>query len=223
MSRPFISNSLAELTQLQVSDSSVDTQLAILHELGYRKTKGARNLATRIQEKLETTHRNIDIELSLPNSENKSKSNYVAEPTPAKPRQDFVNFTPSKPKFPLTSEQSEAVNLFGNDQTLKITAFAGTGKTSTLVAMAGTTPKRGIYLAFNKSIATEAQSEFPSQTDCRTTHSVARRLVQSSYKFSNQKMFNKIGPKQLSEELELKEKAISGKFTLNGVQQAHMF
>lgn len=53
----------------------------------------------------------------------------------------------------LTSEQAHAVDLFKTSQLLKISAFAGTGKTSTLTAVAKSTSKRGLYLAFNKSIA----------------------------------------------------------------------
>ena len=64
---------------------------------------------------------------------------------------------------------------------LKIAAFAGTGKTSTLTFMAKSRTSSGLYLAFNKAIATEAKQKFPKTVDCRTTHSLAYRSVVSSY------------------------------------------
>jgi F-box protein 18 (helicase) len=32
---------------------------------------------------------------------------------------------------------------------------------------------RCLYVAFNKSVATEAQRRFPGNVDCRTVHSIA--------------------------------------------------
>lgn len=56
----------------------------------------------------------------------------------------------------------------------RINAFAGTGKTSTLVKLAESYPEyRFLYLAFNRSIAQEAQRRFPSNTTSMTTHKLA--------------------------------------------------
>lgn len=74
----------------------------------------------------------------------------------------------------LTPEQCEAVAYYGKQLPMKVIAFAGAGKTSTLVTMAKQAPyRRGFYLAFNKSIATEAAGKFPSSVTAKTTHSVA--------------------------------------------------
>lgn len=74
----------------------------------------------------------------------------------------------------LTPEQCYAIDFFTKLLRLRVIAFAGAGKTSTLVTMAKQTPnRRGFYLAFNKSIATEAACKFPSTVTCKTTHSVA--------------------------------------------------
>jgi superfamily I DNA/RNA helicase len=54
---------------------------------------------------------------------------------------------------------------------------AGSGKTTLLQAIAKTTDKQGIYLAYNKALATEAVGKFPSHIDCRTTHSLAYRAI----------------------------------------------
>jgi ABC-type cobalamin/Fe3+-siderophores transport system ATPase subunit len=48
------------------------------------------------------------------------------------------------------------------------------GKTSVLVAIAKEiNPSNGIYLAYNKAIATEASKKFPKNVSCMTTHSLA--------------------------------------------------
>lgn len=64
-----------------------------------------------------------------------------------------------------------------------ITAFrsryaAGTGKTSTLVWYAEQRPDlRFLYVAFNKSVAKEAERRFPRNVSCKTAHSLAFKDV----------------------------------------------
>ena len=60
---------------------------------------------------------------------------------------------------------------------LKIKAFAGSGKTSTLVAIAKELSGKGLYLAYNKSIQIDAVKKFPSHVDCKTAHSIAYRAT----------------------------------------------
>ncbi|AJD54306.1 UvrD-like helicase C-terminal domain-containing protein [Thalassospira xiamenensis M-5 = DSM 17429] len=65
---------------------------------------------------------------------------------------------------------------------MTIRAFAGAGKTSTLVILAKDVMSRGLgkglYLAFNREIANEATKKFkPFNVDCRTSHSLAFRTV----------------------------------------------
>jgi F-box protein 18 (helicase) len=68
-------------------------------------------------------------------------------------------------------------------QTLKVKAYAGTGKTSTLVKVAEKYPHDDVlYLAFNKSVADEASMRFPTNTIARTTHSFAHGAI--AYKYS---------------------------------------
>ncbi|GLZ40619.1 hypothetical protein [Actinokineospora sp. NBRC 105648] len=59
-----------------------------------------------------------------------------------------------------TVEQEAAREVFAAGHDLALVAGAGTGKTSTLVQMAATTRKRGLYIAFNKVIADEAGTRF---------------------------------------------------------------
>ena len=57
---------------------------------------------------------------------------------------------------------------------LKVEAKSGSGKTSTLVQVADAIkPDNGIYIAFNKHIATEASKKFHKGVKCMTTHSLA--------------------------------------------------
>ena len=61
-------------------------------------------------------------------------------------------------------------------QVMKIDACAGSGKTTTLVAVANANPqKRFLYLAFNRSIADKANRVFPANTKAMTMHSMAYR------------------------------------------------
>ena len=55
-----------------------------------------------------------------------------------------------------------------------VEAGAGTGKTTTLRLLAEAMPeRRGLYIAYNRSIAHEAAASFPQQVECRTAHSLA--------------------------------------------------
>ncbi|WP_367112024.1 hypothetical protein [uncultured Psychrobacter sp.] len=57
--------------------------------------------------------------------------------------------------FVTTLEQNNAIKLSSTNQYVKMIAYAGAGKTSTIVLIAEklvSQGKRGLYLAFNKSI-----------------------------------------------------------------------
>ena len=77
--------------------------------------------------------------------------------------------------YQLTSEQNEIVNIkLYSGEILKIIAFAGTGKTSTLIEYTKRRPQlRFLYVAFNKSVQIEASAKFPQNVQCRTAHSLA--------------------------------------------------
>lgn len=77
----------------------------------------------------------------------------------------------------LTPEQREIVDFpLRHGEILKVVAFAGTGKTTTLDHFARARPSlRLLYVAFNKSVQQEAERRFPSHVHCRTIHSLAWR------------------------------------------------
>jgi superfamily I DNA/RNA helicase len=88
-----------------------------------------------------------------------------------------------------TKEQQDiidtAVKLFNKDNSelLKIEAVAGSGKTHTLVQLAkAINPSSGLYLAYNKAIATESESKFKNlNVRCQTIHSLAYRATVNQY------------------------------------------
>lgn len=70
-----------------------------------------------------------------------------------------------------------------NDAQVVGEAIAGSGKTATAVGVAQARPKeRILYLCLNKANATEASRRFPSNVDCRTSHSLAFSGVGRFYK-----------------------------------------
>ena len=96
------------------------------------------------------------------------------------PRPVF-NSQPIRPTFAPTAEMQRAVEKALAGEDLKVVAYAGAGKTSTLVSIAQAMPrhKRGVYAAFNKSIAVEAGQRFPKSVKCSTFHSLAYRATRS--------------------------------------------
>jgi superfamily I DNA/RNA helicase len=86
----------------------------------------------------------------------------------------------------LTEEQHticRAARDLGVRSSLKIQAFAGTGKTTTLAAIAESLPQRRfLYLVFNRAAADEAELRMPSNVSVRTAHAVAFRSVGYIYK-----------------------------------------
>lgn len=80
-----------------------------------------------------------------------------------------------------TPEQTDCTDKFKTGKKLRINAYAGCGKTTVLKQIARSTPKRGVYVCFNKSIAVEAAKEFPQTVACSTMHSLAYRACARKY------------------------------------------
>lgn len=113
--------------------------------------------------------------------------------------------TKTNKEFKPTSEQLKAVEMCRNGKDMKLIAFAGAGKTSTLTLLAkelNTQGKVGLYLAFNKAIADEAAKKMPNNVNSKTFHSLAyanapdyikRRLQKDCPSWEFQKIF-KLSP-----------------------------
>lgn len=106
----------------------------------------------------------------------------------------MVNFVP-------TAEQAQAVDMALTGDSFKIVAYAGAGKTSTLRLIGKHRQGRGLYLAFNKAIASEAQSSFPANVRCQTFHSLAFRHVPRE--ITSKISLPKLTPARLADELKL--------------------
>jgi len=82
-----------------------------------------------------------------------------------------------------TAEQAAVVDGFLTGQNLVIEAGAGTGKTSTLKLLAAQAGRRrGVYIAYNRSIADDAARGFPSSVLCKTAHGLAYGAVGARYR-----------------------------------------
>ena len=103
----------------------------------------------------------------------------------------------------FTHEQQAVIeqSLLGND--LKVKAFAGSGKTTTLRAVADALPSYGniLYLTFSRALADEAKATFPRHVDARTAHSLAFRKVGRAFSERLKSSINVNKP--LLEELDL--------------------
>lgn len=96
------------------------------------------------------------------------------------------------PQIHMTREQQAILSHdIQDDHVVKIVAFAGTGKTTTLVNYAAQRPHlRFLYVAFNNSVACEARRRFPANVDCKTAHSLAYNDVGRIYKLHEKLTFN---------------------------------
>ncbi|MFM0742143.1 3'-5' exonuclease [Paraburkholderia xenovorans] len=73
-----------------------------------------------------------------------------------------------------TDEQHAAIDAAADGQHLKVKAYAGATKTSTLNMIASRlSTQRGKYLAFNKDIVAEARRKLPANVSPQTWHSLA--------------------------------------------------
>ncbi|BDC78562.1 3'-5' exonuclease [Pseudomonas aeruginosa] len=80
-----------------------------------------------------------------------------------------------------TSEQVTFLEC--DDPIIRIRAFAGAAKTTSLVGYTRLRPqKRFLYLAFNKSVREEATERFPRHVEAKTTHALAFAAVGIKFK-----------------------------------------
>lgn len=83
--------------------------------------------------------------------------------------------------MPLTPEQEQVAQATGH--VVRVNAYAGTGKTSSLVGWASRHPTvKALYLAFNKSVQLQAQDRFPRSVTPKTGHAVAFGAVGRPYR-----------------------------------------
>lgn len=87
----------------------------------------------------------------------------------------------------LTQEQVEIIQVAKTlkiNETLKINAFAGTGKTTTLIAITNEIiDKRFLYLAFNNDIVSDAKKKFKNNVFATTVNGLAYRKIVMENKY----------------------------------------
>lgn len=88
----------------------------------------------------------------------------------------------------FTQEQNEIFK--SNENIILIKAFAGSGKTTTLVEFAKRRPSsQFIYLAFNSSVVESAKYKFPRNVKVSTLHGIAYKELGSIYSAKLEKPF----------------------------------
>lgn len=86
-----------------------------------------------------------------------------------------LNLTPEQQTILQHVTTTEGITL--------VNSVAGSGKTTLLTTIAKSIPhSNGLYLAYNKAIATESLRKFPRTTSCMTTHSLAYQATVKPYK-----------------------------------------
>lgn len=76
-------------------------------------------------------------------------------------------------QFVNTQEQNAIIAAAALGKSIKVKAFAGAAKTTTLVLASREIMHECLYLAYNKKMQLEAKEKFPSHVEVRTVHSMA--------------------------------------------------
>lgn len=216
MPRPYLSCSIAELeAEFDRAQDNGDKQALdrLVHELSFRTTPRARELRQAVEHFLGDKRK--------PNEKRSSASD--AEQPRTTPRGERHRASDNHGARPTpTDEQREAIEQFRKGGSLKINAYAGTGKTSTLELLAQSTIRRGQYIAFNRDIVRDAGERFPSTVNCSTTHGLAFKATPSKYKNNSDKMTARISANQLAEILKLKQWQIDKLHSLQPRSQGYL-
>lgn len=84
-----------------------------------------------------------------------------------------------------TKEQSDII--FGKEHTMKVLAFAGTGKSTTLRGLAiENLDKKILYIVFNKAAAESAKLKMPSNVTVKTQDALAYGAVINTFRAKNE-------------------------------------
>jgi len=116
-------------------------------------------------------------------------------PTSLATHQEYVS-SEAQHGSTLTEEQQRVVDTdIGPGDLVKVRAYAGTGKTRSLVEYAKKRPgKRFLYIAFNKSAETDAKTKFAVNVDCKTVHALALSVLRYNAPQVNAAKVNRVMP-----------------------------
>jgi len=220
VTRPYLKSSIEELEKLAELGAR-DSQLlrTIAHELSFRSTERARRLLVTL---------GGDLHAAGPTTRASAEDARKRTATAAKEAQSrsahgggscgplFDSPTTVAPaRFKPTDEQQRIVDAFVSGASLKVNAFAGSGKTSTLQLLAAKRPKGGLYLAFNRALADEAAAKFPSSIPCKTTHALARGQVSHIYGGNGSKLTDPLNANRVVDVLGLEELVVGRDRTIS--------
>lgn len=124
----------------------------------------------------------------------------------------MFNFKPTDEQHNIVDAARKVMKGENNEKGLKAIAFAGAGKTSTMTMIGEDLCGmgfKGMYLAFNKDIATEAKRKMPPGVDARTFHSLAYAHTHPAIK---SKLNNRKGlfPKNFGVDFKVKDFGVRG-------------
>ncbi|MDA9474707.1 hypothetical protein XI03_09350 [Bradyrhizobium sp. CCBAU 65884] len=216
MSRQYASWSIAQLEEeFERAQDNGDRSAVekVVGELGFRTTAKARSLLQAAERFLGLTEEARNEPRGAPKPPPKAKADPAPNRRPAGNR---------KPSRKPTAEQQQAIDQFQRGGSVKINAYAGTGKTSTLEFLAHSTSRRGQYIAFNRSIVRDAEEKFPNTVNCATSHSLAFKATSSAYRNNSEKMTGKVNANQLAEMLSLKRWNVDGRHVLQPRSQGYL-
>jgi hypothetical protein len=217
VSRQYLSWSIAQLeAEFERAQDSGDKAAidGIVHELGFRTTPKAHSLRQTVDRFLSGGEQSSKKQQEGA-KESRTRWAKSATDTATKERSSRRQLQP-------TDEQQQAIDQFRKGGSLKINAYAGTGKTSTLEFLARSTPRGGQYIAFNRDIVRDAKERFPSSVNCATTHGLAFKATPSGYKNNTEKMTRRVSANHLAEMLNLKRWQIDRQHTLQPRSQGYL-
>ncbi|MGE0279261.1 MAG: UvrD-helicase domain-containing protein [Rhizobiaceae bacterium] len=221
MSRPLMRWSAEQLeAEFERAQDAGDIEAVqqLARELGHRTTPRARKLRDTVSQFLGGTA-NVSDDPTPTARRQETRQSATPKPDQAKVKPSRTN---SGPRLSPTHEQQEAIDKFATGGSLKINAYAGTGKTSTLEMLAHTSPRQGLYIAFNRAIVQDARNRFPSSVNCSTIHGLAYKATPSKYKNKNDKMLKRINANQLADTLKFKRWQIDRKHVLTPRSQGYL-
>lgn len=218
MSRQYLSWSIVQLEEEfeRAQDSGDRAAIEkVASELGFRTTPKARSLR-------EAVERFLGIAKQASGGEQRGAGKPSSSAKATSTRQTASSARTNKEQRRPTQEQQQAIDQFRRGGSVKINAYAGTGKTSTLEFLAQSTSRRGQYIAFNRDIVRDAKEKFPNTVNCLTSHGLAHRATPSAYRSNTDKMTGKINANQLAEMLNLKRWQVDSRHVLQPRSQGYL-
>ena len=107
----------------------------------------------------------------------------------------FNNCSVQSRELTITAEQSRIINMdlacLTSRDTVRIMAYAGTGKTTTLLRLTERNPDlRFLLVVFNKSVQENSEKKFPHNVVVKTAHSLSYKYITEKYDKSRFQHFN---------------------------------